>query len=472
MNSGPKSRYDRPAVLLPRPLLRVWCLWLICAPIGSVTKSAAEEAPAKPNVVLVIADDMAWCDCGPYGNEEVRTPNINRLAEQGMTFGRAFTATAMCSPTRQQLYTGVFPVRNGAYPNHSKVKPGTKSIVHHLRELGYRVALRGKKHIGPRDAFPFDEGDAEFVSRDAKQPFCLVVASHSPHLPWKAGPGDYDPNQLTLPPYLVDNVETRQCLADYYSEVTDFDNEVGKWMKLIDDAGLTEKTIFIVTSEQGVQFPGGKWTCYDLGLRVAFVVRWPGVVEAGTRTPAMIQYVDVAPTLVEAAGGDPHKCDTGREGGPDGGRGFDGRSFLRVLQGKTDKHHEYVFGVHTTLGIISGKPYPIRSIRDGRYKYIMNLTPEKKFQNVVTERNAGGYWESWVRDAQTNPRAAELVRRYQNRPAEEFYDVQRDPLEQNNLAGDSQYRERMDALKVRLQAWMRQQRDEGIKTELAATKRK
>ena len=447
---------------------------LASAPIakGVCAAQQADSKPRPPNIVLIIADDMTWRDCGPYGNADVRTPNLDALAEAGMTFERAFTATAMCSPTRQQLYTGVFPVRNGAYPNHSKVKPGTKSIVHHLRSLGFRVALNGKRHFGPPDSFPFEKGNAEFVTRDKAQPFCLIVASNSPHLPWTAGPRDYDPKSLTVPPYLVDNVQTRQRLADYYSEITAFDSEVGQWMKIVDEAGLTDETIFIATSEQGSQFPGAKWTCYDLGLRVALIVRWPGKVKAGSRTPAMVQYVDVVPTLLAAAGADPQKFDTGREGAPDGKSGFDGRSFLGVLMGETDAHNEYVSGLHTSQAMSSGEPYRVRSSRDGRYKCIWNLTSETSFQNVVTEKDSGDYWSSWVRDAKTDPRAAKLVAQYQTRPAEEFYDVVADPFEQTNLADMEQHRERMDAMKARLQSWMKQQGDAGMKTELAAKPRK
>ena len=107
------------------------------------------RAADKPNIIIVLADDMSWHDAGCYGNTDIQTPHIDKLAKQGMRFTHAFTATAMCAPTRQQLYTGVFPVRNGAYPNHSGVYPGTKSLPHHLQALGYRVALLGKTHFKP-----------------------------------------------------------------------------------------------------------------------------------------------------------------------------------------------------------------------------------------------------------------------------------------------------------------------------------
>ncbi|MHC5038133.1 MAG: sulfatase family protein, partial [Planctomycetota bacterium] len=382
----------------------------------SLGKWALADGSKKPNILLVLADDLSWCDAGCTGNPDVRTPHLDGLAKEGMLFTHAFTATAMCAPSRQQLYTGVFPVRNGAYPNHSKVKPGTRSLVHHLGALGYRVGLKGKRHVGPRRSFPFEEvrSATDFV-RDETRPFCLLVASDHPHLDWPP-PQGYAPDKVKVPPHLVDNPETRRALCSYYTEVTQFDDEVGSLLKGLKAAGRDRDTLVIATSEQGSAFPGGKWTCYDYGLRTQFIVRWPGVVKPGSKTDALIQYVDVVPTLVELAGGDPGAADTGLPGDPKGGTGFDGRSFLNVLLGKADVHHEFVYGVHTTRGILFGQPYPVRSIRDRRTKYIWNLMPDARFRNNITERNKGGFWRSWVRDAQTNPKAAKLVKRFQHRP--------------------------------------------------------
>ena len=414
----------------------------------------------KPNILLTMADDLTFDSLGCYGSPDGITPNIDRLAGEGMLLKRAFTATAMCAPTRQQLYTGIFPVRNGAYPNHSRVKPGTKSIVHYLRDLGYRVALCGKKHFGPPESFPFEmigkDKIAEFMGRDKDQPFCLVYTSNSPHLPWSAGdPSQYDPAKITVPPYLYDNKETRRALCMYFAEVTDFDREVGVCLNLLKAAGVENNTVFICTTEQGAQFPRGKWTCYDIGLHVGLIIRWPDRVQAGSKSNAMVQYVDIVPTLIDAAGGEPVD-------------GLDGRSFLPVLLGDTDEHNEVVYGVHTTRGIIAGTPegYPIRSIRTGAHKYIMNLNHEAAFHNVLIKGDGGGYWNSWMEAAKTDPKAAALVKRYQHRPAEEFYDVVNDPYELNNLADDPANRQQMDELRKKLEAWMAQQGDKGLETEL------
>jgi arylsulfatase A-like enzyme len=439
------------------------------------------EAADRPNIVIMLADDQTWSDSGAYGNDVVKTPNLDRLSAEGMRFTNCFTATAMCAPTRQQLYTGVFPIRNGAFPNHSEVKPGTRSMVHHFGELGYRVGLSGKKHFGPEESFPFEnltmQGDLNipkirrFVARDKAQPFALVVTSHSPHLPWKEGdPSQYDPAKVKVPPYLVDSPKTRQALTKYYAEITDFDREVGEVLSVLDKADQVDNTIFVYTSEQGAQFPHGKWTCYDTGLHTALIIRWPQRVKAGSTSDALVQYVDILPTLLEAVGVDPTTIDTGRPGAPDGGTGFDGRSFLPVLLGTKDQHDDLVYGVHTTRGIINGSwYYPIRSIRTRRYKLIWNLHYDAAFENVlVGGRDNGGYWQEWLELAKTNPHAKQMVEGYQHRPEFEFYDLANDPYELDNLADSEEQADRIKELKSQLDAWMKQQGDRGNETELTA----
>ncbi|MCG8585840.1 MAG: sulfatase [Pirellulales bacterium] len=449
-------------------------MWLCLLALWAPTSILAESsAPDRPNIVLILADDLNWNDLGCYGNKEVKTPNIDRLASEGLRFTHCYTATAMCAPTRQQLYTGVFPVRNGAFPNHSKVKSGTRSLVHHFGNLGYRVGLTGKKHFGPPSSFPFvavkKDGSRKFMT--GNEPFFLVVASNSPHTPWPK-PEGYDPEKLTLKPNMVDTPETRQALASYYTEVTQLDDQVGKYMKMVDDLGIAKNTIFIFSSEQGSNFPFAKWTCYDLGLRTALIMRWPGHIKPGTTTDAMVQYVDIVPTLLEAVGGKPAKVDTGLPSDPNGGRGFDGTSFLHVLRGKADRHRDHAFGVHTTRGIIAGSDYPVRSIRDERYKLILNLNHKGKFSNVVQAQDREGYWKTWLAKAETDPTIAPLVKKYYKRPAVEFYDLDDDPYEMNNLADQPQYAPRIATMKRALEDWMKAQGDRGMSTELAASGRK
>ncbi|MBA7478611.1 Ulvan-active sulfatase [subsurface metagenome] len=455
------------------------------AMFGCAAGTRAGAGSKHPNVMLLIGDDMTWDDCEPYGSKQVRTPNMARLAAEGMCFDAMFTATAMCAPTRQQLYTGMYPVRNGAYPNHSRVYNGVKSLPHYLKALGYRVGLIGKKHFGPPESFPFEtigQGGkggasnttaiAEFVNRDGNQPYCLIVASDEPHTPWSRGdPASYDTDQLTVPPYLVDCPQTREDLTKYYAEITYLDGQLGDCMKIVDESGQKNNTIVIFTSEQGSPFPfGGKWSCYETGLKTAFIVRWPDRVRAGSRNNAMTQYVDVVPTLIEAAGAHPEKIETGR---PDahGKTGFDGRSFLKVLLGKADKHRNYVYGAHTTRGIINGSGcYPIRSVRSERYKYIWNPNYQTVFYNIVSTRPTD-LLQRWKDIGKNNPAVAARARFYQHRPEEELYDLKYDPYELKNLADDTAYAKIKGQLKKELERWMAQQGDQGNATELKAIER-
>lgn len=444
--------------------------------------SAKQLTPDQPNIMIVIGDDMTWHDCQPYGSSQVKTPNMQKLAAEGMQFDRMFTATAMCAPTRQQLYTGMFSVRNGAYPNHSRVHNGTKSVPHYLKALGYRVGLIGKTHIKPPSSYPFEylkgnasstDSIAEFVNRDKGVPYCLIVASNEPHAPWNKGDtAAYPPDKIKVPPYYVDNKTTRMAMSKYFAEITFLDSQLGDCMNIVDNSGSKDNTIVIFTSEQGASFPaGGKWTCYDTGLKTAFIVRWPKRIKPGSNTKAMTQYVDVVPTLIEAAGGSPKAIKTGC---PDarGYEGFDGISFLPVLDGKIDRLREYVFGAHTTQGIINGSQcYPIRSVRSGRYKYIRNLNHTATFTNVLTKEGENSILASWKENAKNDKNAFARASAYQYRPAEELYDMEKDPWELNNLAADSTYRKTKTQLRLELDRWMQQQGDKGIETELQANTR-
>lgn len=438
-----------------------------------------------PNVVIVISDDLTWNACEPYGSKDVKTPHMAELARQGMCFDRMFTSTAMCSPTRAQLYTGMYPVRNGTYPNHADCYDGVKSAVHHFRDLGYRAGIAGKTDTRPQSSFPFEIIDTaepkpatgmdkirQFVNRDHRQPYFMVVASNQPHQPRDVGDASqYPPAKLTVPPDLVDCPYTRQELSKYYAEITYLDQQVGGVMDIVNSAGDADNTIFIFTSEQGGQFPFAKWTCYEQGLKTGCIVRWPGKVRAGSRNRALTQYVDVLPTLLEAAGGHPEKIDCGR---PDamGRRGFDGRSFLPVLTGKSNHFRDYVYGVHTTHGIINGNNcYPIRSIRSSRYKYIVNLNNEEKFSCVLTNEKQDGMIVQWQEWGKTHPEAARRTNAFLQRPREEFYDVETDPYELKNLAGESRHASTVADLKRRLDEFMKQQGDQGVQTELASGSR-
>lgn len=288
------------------------------------------------------------------------------------------------------------------------------------------------------------------MTRDDSQPFCLVAGLVVPHVPWTVGdPGHFDPDTLALPPYLADTPQTRKDYAKYLAEIEILDQQVGIILKTLDEAGKAENTIVVFTSEQGAQFPGCKWTNWEQGVHTGLVIRWPQHIQAGQRTDAMVQYADVLPTLLDAAG-----VDFGTEA-------FDGSSFLHVLRGERDEHREYAYFMHNNVP--EGPPYPIRSIRDQQFHYIHNLTPDETYIERhlfgVVEHNP--YWVTWTYAAADDPHTYEMVHRYVNRPEEELYFTPDDPNELHNIADDPQHSGIKEKLKNELQRWMTAQGDPG-----------
>ncbi len=429
---------------------------------SNANQTTSSKLKEKPNIVLFLADDQSIDDVGCYGNSVIRTPNIDCLAKEGLRFNLAFTPTAMCSPSRSALYTGLYPHRNGCHPNHSRIKPGIKTLPYYLKSLGYRIGLAGKVHVKPKDQFPFEymglkpKQIENFITSVTNKPFCLIVASHEPHGPHNKG--GYKPDQVLVPPNKVDTQQTRQQLANYYTDIDLLDAELGRVLDLLKKHNLEQNTLFIYTSDHGYDI-FAKWSCYDAGLHVPFIARWPGRVKANTTTNAMINFVDVLPTFIEVAGGKPPKD-------------VDGRSFLPVLLGKKNKHHDVAFGAHTTRGIISGRAYPIRSLRTLTHKYIRNLNPDGMFQCVTTHGHDykeidHSMWGSWKQKAKTDAFAAKRVRMFQHRPAEELYDITKDPYELKNLADSPENQKLLTSLRKKLDAWMKQQGDRGMEAEMA-----
>ena len=422
-------------------------------------------AAERPNFVFVLGDDCTRDDIGCYGGQ-AKTPNIDRLAAEGMKFTMAFQAAPMCSPTRHNIYTGIYPVKSGAYPNHTRAYDNVKSIVHYLGDLDYRVALAGKRHIAPQHVFNFENVgmgtiDKFFAScKEKGDSFCLFVCSNEPHSPWtKGNRDDYDADKLKLPPTYVDTPETRSNFVNYLAEIGYLDGQLGDVEKALAKNGFAKNTLLIFSSEQGNSFPFAKWTLYDAGVKTAIVARWPGKIKAGSVSDAIVEYCDIVPTFLAAAGVKENKMP----------KVLDGKSFLPVLLGEKKEHKEYTFSLQTTRGINNGSPeYGIRSVRDKKFRYIWNLTPEAQFKNAA-QRSA--VWTSWTKKAENDKFAAARVKAYQYRPGVELYDLEADPFQLNNLAENPEYADVKKKLRGELLGWMEQQGDKGKETELRAKER-
>lgn len=439
-------------------------------------------APANrpPNIILIMGDDLTMTDIEPYGSKQVHTPNLARLAKEGLCLDNMFNMVPVCSPTRQSLLTGLGPVRSGAYPNHTMIYDGIKTLPVYLQALGYTTAIIGKRHYSPDSAYPFqflggrnhDDGSGidielnkaeDYIKKSAGKPFFLMFASNQPHEPWTRGNQQaYDPERIKLNPNMLDTKFTRKQMAKYFAEITYLDSLVGVCMDIVERSGQKDNTVIMFATEQGNSFPFSKWTLYDQGLRSGFIVRWPGKIKPGTRNPAMLEYIDIAPTMIDIAGGDPKKMNTGSKDG-NGDTGFDGMSFKKVLAGQSTHMRDHVYSEQTTRGIIKGSDaYAIRSARSAKFLYIHNLNYQDKFANVVTH---SPLFEEWM---EKDPLRASF---YTTRPEEELYDVINDPFDLRNLANDRKYASVKAELKAKLAAFMKQQNDKGVQTEMEALSR-
>lgn len=447
---------------------RARALWLcVLALLCAAAAGQAEEAAARPHLVVFLADDYSFLDSEQQGARDMRTPHLSRLAAEGMTFTQAFVASPSCAPSRAALLTGLMPARNGAEANHSKPRAELKKLPAFLQEQGYEVAAFGKvshyKHTADYgfDHFAHDTFHDHAAipaalkwlrERKSEKPLCLLVGSNWPHVPWPERAGWADPAQAQLPPSQADTPETRAARAAYATAVARMDEELGQVMAAAREI-LGANVACLMTSDHGAQFPFAKWNCYDAGVRVPLIVSWPGVIAPGSRTEAMVSWVDILPTLADLAGGQAPED-------------IDGRSFAPVLRGEKTEHRARIFTTHSADGKMN--QYPIRSIRTREWKLILNLTPEAEFtthidlsQRERQETKWGGFWTSWVKAAETDAAIAALVKRYHRRPAVELYDLAHDPHELRNLADDPAQASRVRELREELEAWRRSQGDTG-----------
>ncbi len=430
-------------------------LALAVSPFAMPASVAVEGKANPPNFLIFIADDLNKEYYGCYGNKNTAAPTVSRLAKEGMVFDNAFTGQAICATSRSMLYTGKYPLRNGSFMNHTAVYRGTRTVCHYLQDADYDVILCGKSHVKPRSAFPWtiemradepvgvpgmytrpampvDKLDAYFAAnrKQDQRPFCVMASSYYPHgeHPKKTS---FSADSVEVTRFQKDSAKTRERESQFSQAIKNSDDEFAKLLALLEKHRLSDNTVVIYVSDHG-RF--GKWSLYDRGLNVPLVVRWPGVVKAGTRTDALISFADVLPTMLDIAGAQSPND-------------LDGKSFKPLLQGLADTHQDHVYGVMTNQGIINAHVFPGRMIRTKQYKYIRNYntTEAIKRKEVANTKHI-----AFLRmGAQQHPDV----------PEEELYDVRTDPAEQNNLAADPAYSAVKTKLGNQLQQWLVAQND-------------
>ncbi len=384
-------------------------------------------AAESPNIVVFVADDAGWSDFGAYGNRVVRTPNLDALAASGVLFENAFLTTASCSPSRISILSGRYPHATGAEDLHTPLPAGVDLLPAHLAREGYFTGHMRKTHYGPEGERQFDwfseqtwEGLPGFLDEAGERPFFLWVGFRDPHRPYSTDAVDppHDPGEVSVPPFLVDDEETRADLALYYEEISRMDGEIGRMLAELDRRELREDTLVVFLSDNGMPFPRAKATAYDAGIRTPLIVCWPGVTRRGIRYGGLASVIDLAPTLLEAAGAEVPAS-------------FQGESFAAALTDQAAPGREYVFAERNWHNCDEH----IRAVRGPRYKLIRNAYTELPLCTPAdASRSPSWYSLTAAREAgELTPGQARLFEA--PRPVIEVYDLEADPHELVNLAG-------------------------------------
>ena len=435
-----------------RPLTVVLVFGIAACRTPPDTKAAerASDGGHGPwSFVIFIADDQGENDLGCYGNKVIRTPHIDRLAAEGMKFTRAYLTISSCSPSRSSILTGRYPHNTGAEDLHQPLPAEQKTVAQYLSEVGYYCGSFGKWHLGDAEKRHWDdvvecsggETEAEAVKAietlPGQKPFFLWVASKDPHRPYQLDTVDrpHEPREVIVPPYLPDHPKIRKELALYYDEIARFDRCVGGVCQALADAGRLDRTVVFYLSDNGMPFPRAKATLYDAGIHTPLIVRWPGRVKPGSVHSGLVSTVDLAPTVLGIAGLEPTT--------------MQGRDFTPMLLDTKAEVRDAVFAE------ANWHDYEkfTRAVRTGRYKLIRNYYWDKPLWNSVDSINSIT-WQGVMemkRAGRLTPAQAFLFQ--QPRPFEEFYDLEKDPFELNNVAGDPQYQQPAAELRTLLDNW-------------------
>jgi N-sulfoglucosamine sulfohydrolase len=481
--------------------MRTTLLWIL----GLLIAVPAVLA-GRPNIVLFVTDDQSPV-AGCYGSPLIQTPHLDALASEGTRFTRAYATTASCSASRSVILTGLHNHANGQYGHtHEFHKFETftgcaaLSLPRQLQALGYRTAHIGKLHVAPESVYGFQrwlkagtghntpkwvESCRPLLEEKSEQPFFLCFWTTDPHrsgetvenAPEKLKanrfgnppPGEsyqgtaevtYDPAALPVPAFLPDTPECRRELAQYYQSVTRTDKALGALVAALKAAGQYENTLIIFTADHGMAFPGAKTTVYEAGLHVPLVVKLPGGAKTSAVNGALVSHADLTPTLLDAAGGydavqrapktllPVEQPGHGENPGPKFTR-YHGRSWLPIAGTAEEKGWDEVVASHTFHEI--QMYYPMRAVRDRRWKLIWNIAAPLPYP-FASDLWAASTWQAQFEKGLDAPYGKRTVGSYIHRPAFELFDLENDPAEAHNLAADPKYATQLDMMKSRLKS--------------------
>ena len=446
-----------------RRIRSVMAFTVFCAAVGS-----AALAAERPNLILFIGDDISWNDYGCYGNTAARTPNIDRLAESGLQFDRAFLTASSCSPSRASIVTGRYPHNNGkASELHLPIAGHLPWFPALLREAGYHTALVGKNHMSadsPGQPKPWDlvEGgnvqgnsggngkwEQTVRNRPLDKPFFFWFASYDAHRGWdgdrdwqpeKYGPR-HRPDDVIVPPFLVDEPSTRQDLASYYNEVTRFDYYIGRVIEALTDQDVLDNTLIFVMADNGRPFPRAKTRLHDSGMKTALVAHWPAAIKKSGRCGGLVSAIDLAPTILNVAGLKP----------PDTMQGV---SILPLFQDPAATVRNAAFSEHNWHDYEAHG----RSVRADVFLYIRNHRPQQAWQGPADSVRSPSHRQLQAVRDQRKLFAAQADVFLAPRPVEELYRAE-DVNQLHNLAGDREFAAVRTRLSHLLDRWMEETGD-------------
>ncbi len=416
--------------------------------------SPTEKDP-QPNIILFLADDVSWNDFGCYGNKEVKTPNIDRLASEGIRFTNFFLTASSCSPSRNSIITGRYPHNTGAAELHTEPPVDMISFPEILRNHGYYTAQAGKFHMGKYALRGFDltsqngklNGDggeerwvATIQNRPKEKPFMMWFAAYDAHRPW--GPNEFtgknDPATINPPFYLANAENTKKDLSKYYDEISRFDHYIGLVVDELQEQKVLDNTVIIIMADNGRPFPHSKTRVNDRGMKTPFIISWPnGISKKQQVCTSLISSIDIAPTLLNLASAKIPES-------------IQGVSFKTLIGNPEKSFRKYVFAEHNWHDYEAHE----RMVRTKDFLYILNSRPQ--FANSGPADAVGSPSYQDLLDLNTkgtiSPVQADIF--LAPRPAEELYNNLSDFDQLKNLTAVPQYQDNLQNLRQVLNHWM------------------
>jgi len=437
------------------------------------------------NILIVSVDDLNYNSIGAFGCPvKDITPNIDKIAAEGIRFTHAYNNTAVCQPCRQSWLTGLYPHNNGA-EGLEPINENITTLPELLKKAGYVNGILGKEiHHQPTEKFFWDfipfktekdsvwrkgesrtpslfyEYSKQFfeLAKKENKPFFFSVNSHDPHRPFAGSAIDsaawggnmppitriYKPEEITMLGYLPELPDVRKEVAQYYNSVHRGDQSIGAVLKALKESGLENNTLVIFLSDHGAAFPFAKSQCYLNSTKSPLIIRWPGKTKSGSiDNEHLISGIDLMPTILEAAG-----VDASTE--------MDGVSFLPLLLKDNYEERPYVFNAY--YQIFAKIRFPMRSIQDKEFGYIYNFWSDGS-RAMTGDATGGITWKAMVKAAKTDPEIAKRVELYRHRVKEEFYDLKNDPDALKNLIDDPAYSNKINEFRERMLQSMKQYND-------------